>query len=96
MPAIFALWKTNGEPAGKLRELNPNIPADRRIKQFRFVYRNDLWADLSGHGRGHDMISIVTYLADVDRETAGRFLEQHLADAAKHRPLPPQIQMPSA
>jgi hypothetical protein len=86
MDAVFQLWKTNGEPAGKLHDLNPNIPADRRIKHFHLVYLpGQLWTDLNGVGRGPDAASIVEYAADVDRPTAWRFLRDHLDAAARAR-----------
>src|SRR5271156_4878536 len=74
------LWDRSGRPIGDVRALNPAAP-ERRMKHFKVLpvaWPGFRWCDMETPGSGgNDLISLVEWLAQVDRPRAARFLAEH-------------------
>jgi hypothetical protein len=81
---VLDLRHRNGRPCGALAGLNPG--SERCIKHLHVinhpVWR---WVNLNGPGQGYDTISLIEFLADVDRDTAAVFLRDHIERCAANR-----------
>lgn len=86
MDTVFTFWERNGEPSQDVKQLNLDAPL-RKIKQFHITYQpGQFWSDLGGGGgSGPDLVSIVSFLADVPREVAALYIRGRLEAAAKYR-----------
>ena len=79
-PEVYPLLVDyQGRAQWALANLNPDA-APRRLKRFRMLDRKGAWSDLDGNASGPDAISLVAFLADVDRPTAAAFLAELLAE----------------
>jgi hypothetical protein len=86
MAVIFDLWHRDGTPCSDVRQLNPDAPADRRLRHFHLTYSpGAMWSDLNGQASGVDLIDTVVYLADVPRDIAASFLRDRLEASARNR-----------
>jgi len=86
MDTVFTFWERDGRPSQDVLQLNPDAPL-RKIKQFHVCYQpGQYWSDLrGGGGSGPDLVSIVTWLADVPRDVAGLYIRSRLEASARYR-----------
>ncbi len=71
-----------GRAQWAVAHLNPEV-TPRRLRRFRLLDRlQGKWTDLDGNASGPDVISLVAFLADVDRLTATAFLAELVAERA--------------